>query len=150
MAGASTAAAESIMERELGTERGREGAPPKDTNRFGLKRVRAEAQRRGAVGERRPADAAVQAAAGREAAEECASAAELRELYGMAGASSDAVAVCVAGASSDAVDVCVAGASSDAVDVCVVGASTGAAGTPNVRLSLSRKAWRRGDTSPSN
>ena len=150
MAGASTAAAESIVERELvGTERGREGAPPKDTNRFGLKRVRAEAQqRRGAVGERRPADAAVQAAAGREAAEECASAAELRELYGMAGASSDAVDVCVAGASSDAVDVCVAGASSDAVDVCVVGASTGAAGTPNVRLSLSRKAWRRGDTSP--
>ena len=51
-------------------------------------------------------------------------------------------------ASSDAVAVCVAGASSDAVDVCVVGASTGAAGTPNVRLSLSRKAWRRGDTSP--
>ena len=66
----------------------------------------------------------------------------------VAGASSDAVAVCVVGASSDAVAVCVAGASSDAVDECVVGASTGAAGTPNVRLSLSRKAWRRGDTSP--
>ena len=66
----------------------------------------------------------------------------------VAGASSDAVDECVVGASSDAVDVCVVGASSDAVDECVVGASTGAAGTPNVRLSLSRKAWRRGDTSP--
>jgi hypothetical protein len=42
------------------------------------------------------------------------------------------------------------GTSSDAVAAWVAGASTGAADTPNERLSLSRKAWRRGDTSPSN
>jgi hypothetical protein len=137
--GASTAAAASIVERELGAERGREVAPPDDTNRVGLnKRVRAEAQRRGTVGERRPTDAAVQAAARREAAEDSASAAELRELNGMTGASNDAVAEWVAGASNDSVAAWVAGA------------STGAADTPNVLLSLSRKAWRRGDTSPSN
>eukprot|EP00900_Chrysochromulina_parva_P017576 jgi/Chrpa1/2581/Chrysochromulina_OHIO_Genome00017946-RA len=107
--GASTAAAASIVERELGAERGREVAPPDDTNRVGLnKRVRAEAQRRGTVGERRPTDAAVQAAARREAAEGTASAAELRELYGMTGASNDAVAEWVAGASNDAVAAWVA------------------------------------------
>jgi hypothetical protein len=54
------------------------------------------------------------------------------------------------GASNDAVAEWVAGASNDAVAAWVAGASTGAADTPNVRLSLSRKAWRRGDTSPSN